>query len=119
MKLRSQITSKEKREEIILEYLTGGMDYRELGEKHQVKPTTIRTWISRYLNQGKVVSSRPDTKPVAEMSHKKKEAEEPSDVKLLKERIQELEMQNLALNTLIDVAERNGIEIRKKSGAKQ
>ena len=34
-------------------------------------------------------------------------------------RVRELELQNLALNTLIDVAERNGIDIRKKSGAKQ
>ena len=52
------------------------------------------------------------------MSRKKKE-EKPAEVQALEARIRELELQNLALNTLIDVAERNGIEIRKKSGAKQ
>ena len=119
MKLRSQITSMEKREEIILEYFSGEMDYRALGEKHQVKPSTIRAWVCRYLKKGEFVSLRPDSKPVVEMSQKKQEAGEPSDVMLLKKRVRELEMQNLALNTLIDVAERNGIEIRKKSGARQ
>jgi hypothetical protein len=52
------------------------------------------------------------------MARKKKEDQSP-EIATLKARIRELEMQNLALNTLIDVAERNGIEIRKKSGAKQ
>ncbi len=48
-----------------------------------------------------------------------KDKEKTPDVLALEARIRELELQNLALNTLIDVAERNGIEIRKKSGAKQ
>ena len=52
------------------------------------------------------------------MARKKKD-EKSAEVLLLEARIRELELQNLALNTLIDVAERNGIEIRKKSGAKQ
>ena len=34
-------------------------------------------------------------------------------------RIAELEQQVIALNTLIDIAEEQGIQIRKKSGAKQ
>jgi hypothetical protein len=50
---------------------------------------------------------------------RKKNVEKSPEVLLLEARIRELELQNLALNTLIDVAERNGIEIRKKSGAKQ
>jgi hypothetical protein len=52
------------------------------------------------------------------MARRKKE-EKSAEVLQLEARIRELELQNLALNTLIDVAERNGIEIRKKSGAKQ
>ena len=51
------------------------------------------------------------------MSRKKREPEKTAEVKRLEARIRELELQNLALNTLIDVAERNGVEIRKKSGA--
>jgi hypothetical protein len=59
-----------------------------------------------------------ETKTAEDMARKKKEEKSP-DVLALEARIRELELQNLALNTLIDVAERNGIEIRKKSGAKQ
>ena len=51
-------------------------------------------------------------------TRKKKEDKSP-EVLALEARIRELELQNLALNTLIDVAEKNGIDIRKKSGAKQ
>ena len=59
-----------------------------------------------------------DTKPLEDMAGKKKEEKSP-EVLALEARVRELELQNLALNTLIDVAERNGIDIRKKSGAKQ
>lgn len=53
----------------------------------------------------KVVSLQPDPKPVEDMACKKKEEKSP-EVLLLEARIRELELQNLALNTLIDVAER-------------
>ena len=65
------------------------------------------------------------------LSHKKQE--EPVDVASMsalieaqRKQIEKLEKQlkysqdkNLALNTLIDIAEEQGIKIRKKSGAKQ
>ncbi len=40
-------------------------------------------------------------------------------IKDLEERLRFSELQNLALNTMIDIAEEQGIDIRKKSGAKQ
>lgn len=40
-------------------------------------------------------------------------------VKELEERLRFSELQNLALNTMIDIAEEQGVDIRKKSGAKQ
>ena len=63
----------------------------------------------------------------------KKKQEEPMDVSAMsalieaqRKQIEKLEKQlkysqdkNLALNTLIDIAEEQGIRIRKKSGAKQ
>ena len=106
------------REEIIAEYLSGDMSYRELGEKYQINPSSLRVWACRLKTREKVVSLQPESKPIVEMSRKKKEEQSP-EIAMLQARIRELEMQNLALNTLIDVAERNGIEIRKKSGAKQ
>ena len=110
---------KEKKAEIISTYLTGDNSYEELGKYYGIAPNTIRTWVCRYRKSEKVVSLQAESKPVEDMARKKKEAEKSPEVLLLEARIRELELQNLALNTLIDVAERNGIEIRKKSGAKQ
>ena len=113
-----QTIPKEKKAEIISAYLTGDNSYEELAEYYKVNPSTIRGWISRYRKRKNVVSLQAEAKPVEDMARKKKEEKSP-DVLALEARIRELELQNLALNTLIDVAERNGIEIRKKSGAKQ
>ena len=112
-------TSKERRDEIVAMYLNGDNSYEELGSYYNVEPGTIRTWVCRYRKSEKIVSLQPNPKPLKEMARKKKETEKSAEVLQLEARIRELELQNLALNTLIDVAERNGIEIRKKSGAKQ
>ena len=112
-------TPKEKRDEVVLMYLSGENSVEELGEYYNVNPATIRTWVKRYRQSKKVVSLQADSKPAEDMARKKKEAEKSAEVLALEARIRELELQNLALNTLIDVAERNGIDIRKKSGAKQ
>ena len=100
MRNSKRVIPSEMRDEIVSMYLNGENSYEELGEYYKVGPGTIRTWVCRYRKTKKVVSLQ-------------------SKVKQLEARIRELELQNLALNTLIDVAERNGVEIRKKSGAKQ
>ena len=109
----------ERREEIVSIYLSGENSYKELGEYYHVEPSTIRTWVCRYRKSKEAVSLPSKTKAVEDMPRKKKETEKTAEVLGLEARVRELELQNLALNTLIDVAERNGIEIRKKSGAKQ
>ena len=106
------------RNEILREYLTSDLNCRELGEKYGLRRTTVYNWVRKYLNQEKVVPLQSEPNPVEDMACKKKEEKSP-EVRALEARIRELELQNLALNTLIDVAERNGIAIRKKSGAKQ
>ena len=113
-----QTTPKEKKAEIISIYLTGDNSYEELGKYYDVAPSLIRSWVSRYRKRENVVSLQADTKPLEDMARKKKEEKSP-EVLALEARVRELELQNLALNTLIDVAEKNGIDIRKKSGAKQ
>ena len=113
-----QTTPKEKKTEIISTYLTGDNSYEELGKYYDVAPSLIRSWVSRYRKKKNVVSLQADTKPLEDMARKKKDEKSP-EVLALEARVRELELQNLALNTLIDVAERNGIDIRKKSGAKQ
>ena len=119
MRILKVFTPKEKRDEIVAAYLCGENSYEELGKYYGVAPHLIMVWVSRYRKRKKVVSLQAEFKPVENMARKKKEAEKSPEVLLLEARIRELELQNLALNTLIDVAERNGIEIRKKSGAKQ
>ncbi len=118
MRRMYQRTPKEKRDEIVSVFLSGDNSYEELGKYYNVDPNKIRVWVSRYRKSKNVVSLQSETKPAEDMARKKKEEKSP-EVQLLEARIRELELQNLALNTLIDVAERNGIEIRKKSGAKQ
>lgn len=114
-----QRTPKEKRDEIVVAYLTGNNSVEELADFYKVNAYTIRTWIKRYRHSVNVVSLQTDSTPCEDMARKKKDAEKSADVLALEARIRELELQNLALNTLIDVAEKNGIDIRKKSGAKQ
>ena len=111
-------TPKVRRDEIITAYLTGENSYEELGKYYGVEPSKIRMWVCRYRKSEKSISLHSKSNSVEDMSSKKKEEKSP-EVLLLEARIRELELQNLALNTLIDVAERNGIDIRKKSGAKQ
>ena len=118
MRILYQRTPKEKRDEIVAAYLSGENSYQELGDYYNVSPNTITQWVRRYRQSRNVVSLQSDTKPLEDMARKKKDEKTP-EVLALEARIRELELQNLALNTLIDVAERNGIEIRKKSGAKQ
>ena len=108
----------EKKNEIISMYLNGDNSIKELGAYYKVKPDTINKWVCRYRKSGKNVSLQTPTKSVDDMA-RKKQTEKSPEVRELEARIRELELQNLALNTLIDVAERNGIDIRKKSGAKQ
>ena len=108
-------TPKEKRDEIVSMYLSGENSYEELSQYYGVEPGTIKVWVSRYRKSGKVVSLQSDIKPHEDMARKKKEEKSP-EVLALEARVRELELQNLALNTLIDVAERNGIDIRKNLG---
>ena len=115
---RYQKTPKEKKAEIISAYLTGDNSYEELGNYYGVNPHNIRMWVCRHRKSRNVVSLQSDINPLEDMARKKKEEKSP-EVLALEARVRELELQNLALNTLIDVAERNGIDIRKKSGAKQ
>lgn len=107
------------RYEIARVYLTGNNSYEELANIYNVPISNVRTWVMRYRYSENVVSLQTESKPVEDMSSRKKNAEKSAEVLALEARVRELELQNLALNTLIDVAEKNGIDIRKKSGVKQ
>jgi hypothetical protein len=56
-----------------------------------------------------------DVEPMKKRTQEELEAE----VKRLTKELEWAQLQNKALNTLINIAEEQGIQIRKKSGAKQ
>lgn len=125
MRKKSFTTPIEEREKIVREFLTGDSTAKELGEKYGVLPGTINMWVYRFKKSEDFVSL--PSKPQEETSMARTKKTDPSEEnELLKKRVKELEaklhhseLMNLALNTMIDIAEEQGIRIRKKSGAKQ
>lgn len=103
---------------LVNEIDSGRMTHQEARERFQLSPTEykkiIRRWQEKYSDEMHVSLSIMNSKDRA-------------DNKKLEQRIKELEkqlefaqMKNVALETLIDVAEKDlKIEIRKKSGPKQ
>lgn len=130
MKRKSEFTPDE-RKSIALEYLNGDSSTAEMCRKYGIgSHTTLCKWVKRYLSDGKKQKkSLPlPPKPVAECIHNidldmAKESQETKDLLF---RISELEkqlkweqMRSHALETMIDIAEEQGMSVRKKSGAKQ
>ena len=113
------------RDEVVHFYLTGENTLKELCDYYGLKYETVHSWVFRHRNREKGVSLPFVSKKSEDMSRKKTES--PMDenealkrrIKELEERLRFSELQNLALNTMIDIAEEQGIEIRKKSGARQ
>lgn len=128
MRRRNESVSREKRLEIIREYLTGDETAKALAERYNVTPHVINVWVYRYRKGEygeKSLSLCPEPTHIQEMP-KTKDLDPTEENELLKKRVKELEaslhkseLMNLALNTMIDIAEEQGIKIRKKPGAKQ
>ena len=119
--------SREQREAIVREYLTSDMSRRELAEKYRLdSDNIISVWVKRYGYDEKSLSLQPQTINPPVGMKKKVSPYEGMDVEELRRLLEEKDrllhhkdMQLLALNTLIDVAEEHGIHVRKNSGAKQ
>lgn len=124
MRKVSKFTTPEFRLKIVREYLSGNESAKDLGLKYQVKACTIHQWAHRYGNSENFVSLPKEPTQSSFMAGTKQTFTDENE--MLKQRLKELEkrlknaeLQNLALNTMIDIAEEQGIQIRKKSGAKQ
>jgi transposase-like protein len=120
----------EQRLAIIEEYEKGVLTGKEIAQKYGFRsPSLIFNWRERLLNphQGLRKSKKSSTfaseimPQLAEEEPMKKQTPEEleAEVKRLTKELEWAKLQNLALNTLIDIAEEQGIRIRKKSGAKQ
>jgi len=103
---------------ILRAVLDGRMTVREAMIAYRVSSSTINQWIRTYKREKGELAAVMGTKK----SSKKKQTEDTVDIEKedLKKTVQQLQLQNLALNTLIDVAEdKFKIAIRKKAGARQ
>ena len=122
MKKKSEFSAAE-RERIVREYLTGSETAHELSLKYGIKgKSTLSNWVVRLQKSKKSTTFAPSIQPpmVDEVPMKKQTPLElEAEIKRLTRELEWAKLQNKALNTMIDIAESQGIQIRKKSGAKQ
>ena len=119
---------------ICIEYMQSGMSRKEISMKYNLPSVnTLSSWINSCLSpleiHEKCASLPRETVQMDEDMAKKAVQESVDQTALIeaqRKQIEKLEKQLkysqdkvLALNTLIDIAEEQGIRIRKKSGAKQ
>lgn len=118
------------KQQCITEYLTQGMGYRQLAKKYGVSRTTINKWVM--IHQG--IHNLPPTQKQVQYnnssmnsSKQKNTNEQQQDLQDLQQKIAVLEkqlqwekMRGDALDTMINIAEKQlDITIRKKSGNQQ
>jgi transposase-like protein len=102
-----------KREQIIAEYLAGGITYRKLGIKHGIDFRTIHSWVMKNKGRDYKKESNPNLKAIDSSSDSK-------EVQRLKKELATAQLHAQLLNTIIDLAEKElKIDIRKKSGTKR
>ena len=122
--------TREERLKIIADYETNHLTARETCKIYGLNdPSIIATWRKRlqkppvYLRKSEKSSTfaaaiKPQVADEEPMKKRTPEELEAEVTRLTKE-LEWARLQNKALNTLIDIAEEQGIRIRKKSGAKQ
>lgn len=122
--------TREERMMIVKDFETNNLTAKETCAIYGLNdPSIIATWRKRlqkppvYLRKSEkssifaaeIVPQVADDVPMKKQTPEELEAE----VKRLTKELEWAKLQNKALNTLIDIAEEQGIQIRKKSGAKQ
>lgn len=122
--------TREEKLQIIHEYETGNLSMREISEIYGLQSQSLLSmWRRRLGNtcpdlQKSEKSSTFATSSESQMFNEeemkqKTPAELEAEVKRLTKELEWAKLQNKALNIMIDIAESQGINIRKKSGAKQ
>ena len=124
--------SKGLKRQIAIEYMQSGKSRQEIALKYGLpNVTTLSSWVNTYLTpfeiRDKCVSLPPANQSSEEIMAKREEEPETDQSALiaalqkqkLEADLKKSQDKNLALNVMIDIAEEQGIRIRKKSGAKQ
>src|SRR5574344_1183681 len=94
---------------IAIEYMQSGKSRLEIAEKYaSLPPANVQK--GNEMGKEKTVDAMEQTALIDALQ---------KQIKKLEKDLKRSQDQNIALNTLIDIAEEQGIRIRKKSGAKQ
>jgi len=108
----------EKRKEAVAAYEKGGITLRELERKYGVSSSTLHRWVKEAEAVGGIIEWERQ-RVRGELTLKQSQGL-PREVRELRKELEEAKLYNELLNTMIDIAEdQMGIDIRKKSGAKQ
>ena len=109
----------EERKSIVKEYVESALSASDLCKKYGIgAPSTLYTWRSQLRESEKNCIFAAANEIKVSMQDPERRAYE-RRIAELEKRLHKSEMQNMALNTLIDIAEEQGIQIRKKYGAKR
>ena len=104
---------------ILHEYETSDLTEAELARKYGINSRmTIANWKRRLYNSKKCSTFAGENTNRLTMEDAERQRLL-AQIAGLQHQLEKSEMEKLALNTLIDVAEEQGLQIRKKSGAKQ
>jgi len=114
----------EEKMEILDEYLSSGLPMDVIQKKYHMGHCTISKWLSKFdlsnfrETQFKTMAENRTSSPCVSKSRKELELEE--KIKNLEKELKLEKLKTLALETVIDVAEKElKIDIRKKAGAKR
>jgi transposase-like protein len=107
------------KEEIINEYLVGGISYRTLEKKYGFSRTTINHWVLQHQGFPLTGTSRKESISLPEMDKEPREVL-PAEMIELQRQLEQERLQNKLLTAMIDIAEGElKIPIRKKYGTRQ
>lgn len=109
----------DKKEEIINEYLIGGITFRSLGKKYGISRSTINRWVLEY--QGFICTRKSPKASIILLEMNKEPGEVlPAEIIELQKQLTQERLQNKLLTAMIDIAEQElKIPIRKKYGARR
>lgn len=107
------------KEEIINEYLVGGISYRTLEKKYGFSRATINRWVLQHQRFTLMRKSGEKSISLPEMDKKPREVL-PAEIIELQKQLEQERLQNKLLTAMIDIAEQElKIPIRKKYGTRQ
>lgn len=104
------------REDIVAEYLAGGVTFRELEKKYGHNFAIIGRWVRKYKLAPQVLGLVEKIKKEQEVVEIKELAE---DVRLLQDQLRMANLKNQLLEAMLDIGkEQYGLDLRKESGTK-